>query len=204
MPNKSLSQNLSAPSPCPLPRSRREGRRIASKSSTTHGIFGWLVVGLVVACGCGPNDRGNERTPANTSIAPSSTPAAKLESKISRRIKGIERIRQHGQIDLEVQQQMEAVLAGYRVSLEEQGQGPADWNALIQAGRSTILIEDARQRGTRLAFGLDPSQWSDPAMQDTILGLMPNADGGGWALEVDGTIRELSGVEFETAVLANE
>jgi hypothetical protein len=142
--------------------------------------------------GCSPSD--------------SSIPAAKrqVSSTYTETRKRLERIQQHGLIDLEVQQQLEALRTAYRDAVEQSGNGPADWNALSQVARSAILLDDARQRGTTVAFGLTQMQWSNPELQDAALALMPNSEGGGWVLEIDGSIRELDAVAYETATLAGQ
>ena len=151
-----------------------------------------LASSLLLTSGCGPNN------------GPRPTTKSRVSSEYRAARKRIERIQQHGLIDLEVQQQLEALLAAYRAGLEQSGSGPPDWNGLLQVARSTILVEDARQRGTTVAFGLTPGQWSDPALQDRALARMPNSDGGGWVLEIDGSIRELDPVSFETVVLVGQ
>ncbi len=118
----------------------------------------------------------------------------------------LKKIQQHGLIDLEVQQQFNAVLTAYKACLQAKDVGPADWNQLMQYDNSQILVQDAMKRQAKIAFGLTSEQMRDKEMQSKNLVLMPNSDSGvgGWSMEISGFMHELNGDEFESATLANQ
>jgi hypothetical protein len=132
---------------------------------------------------------------------------AQQQIKSTRRstMEQIQKIRQHGAIDLEVQQLFAAIAAAYQAGLDKNGVGPADWNELVQLAASPILIQDAMQRNATIAFGLSAEQFRADELRAKPLILMPDVSGsGGWAMEVGGAMRQLGPVEFESATLANQ
>ena len=155
-----------------------------------------LFISAMIACvsfaGCGPVER--ELKQAQQTV----------KSTREQTMQNLQRIQQHGLVDLEVQQIFQAIADSYQTAVERNGVGPANWLELQQVASSSILLGDAQQRNTQLAFGLTAEQFRDPDRQSQFLALMPQLDSGGWGLEVGGAMRELSALEFETATLANQ
>ena len=128
-----------------------------------------------------------------------------IEKTKSNTIKNLNRIQQHGSVDIEVRMQFEEVYQAYTNFIQTKQRPPRSWYELETVAKTPSLIQEVQRRGVEIVFNVPVIELASSENDQSLL-LVENAakSSEGWAMTVTGAIQKVTAEQLKTIPMAEQ
>lgn len=153
-----------------------------------------VVLSLLCWSGCTPGkpkSKAEARPEKPASTNPVVTAAQNVRSQLKK-------IQAHGEVDIEVMSQINAIHDSYSKFLDAKSKPPANWIELASVGALSGVVQEAERAGAYVRFGVTTEQLSSEEQKaTTLIAIKSLNDGSIWALQFGGDVVRISEEEFQ-------